>query len=636
MAKFTQEEYEKAKEVNLVDYLQKNGYRLNKKGREYCLEEHDSLCINEEKNTWFWYSQNKGGGVIQFLQEYEGKTLVEAIYSLNNKSNTEHRAYTKYEPISIEKEKGELILPLKNEDNRRVQAYLSKSRGLDFEVINSLIKRELIYESKDKHEVVFLSKDKENNVKYASKRSTLTNNSFRQDVSNSDKQYGFKITGNSDKLFVFESPIDLLSHCTLSKMQGNDWKKDNRISLGGVSDVALKKFLEENQNIKEIVLLLDNDKTGIESANKICKKYGLDYKVNIFTSKYKDLNETLVKFKEEKFKNENIKLNDYIINLKNPFIEPKLKDTNSLENLSKILKEENILDNLFKNKIIAEAENGEFIIFIKNENKENIGGYKIDFENKNYFDVELIENSTKKIIDLNIDEDIKSKETLLLTDNIFLGATFTKNFQVGYINNCDNIILEDYLKQKDNVKNIILMFDNEKEFNKDFKEIFEKQDNIKECNNEIMEAIRNNVNKGTKIRINHLDRAILEKMIIKEEYIKKPFIPKEKGDNEELYKYLLENSSINKNKILELIKENHIYQDADRNMVFLVKNEKGENIGGYSLNIYDEKLELKLLDNSYISDIEKNEIINFANYIKNDLEIKDSEEQIEEFEQEIE
>lgn len=257
MAKFTQEEYQRATEVNLVDYLQKNGYKLNKKGKEFCLEEHDSLYINKEKNSWYWYSQKKGGGVIQFLQEYENKTLVEAIYTLNNKSNVEHRAYTKYEPVDIKKEKGELILPLKNEDNRRVQAYLTKSRSLDFEIVNSLIKQGIIYESAEKHEVVFLSKDKENNVKYASKRSTLTSNSFRQDVTNSNKEFGFKTVGNSNKLFVFESPIDLISHCTLSKMQGKNWKEDNRISLGGVSDVALKRFLQENENIKEIVLFLD-------------------------------------------------------------------------------------------------------------------------------------------------------------------------------------------------------------------------------------------------------------------------------------------------------------------------------------------------------------------------------------------
>lgn len=628
MARFTQEEYENAKDVNLVDYLKKNGYRLQKKGKEICLEEHDSLCINEEKNTWFWYSQNKGGGVIQFLQEYESKTLVEAIYTLNNKSNIEHRAYTKYEPIDIKKEKGELVLPPKNEDNRRVQAYLTKSRGLDFEIVNSLIKNGTIYESQDKHEVVFLSKDKENNVKYASKRSTLTSNSFRQDVTNSDKQYGFKTVGNSDKVFVFESPIDLLSHCTFSKMQGKNWKEDNRISLGGVSDIALKKFLEEKQNIKEIVLFLDNDKTGVENSNKICKKYGLDYKVSIFTTEYKDLNETLLKFKEEKLQNKNIKLNDFIIELKNPFIEPRLKDTNSLENLSKILKEETelkeILNSLLKNEILAETENGEFIIFIKDENKKNIGGYKIDFENKNYFDVELIENSTKKVIDLNINENIKDKEILLLTDNIFFGATFRKDYQVGYISNCDSVVLGDYLKQKDNVKEIILMFDNEKSFNKDFKEIFEERENLKECNNKIMQIIRNNMNKGTKLKINNLDRKFAEKVFLKEEYIKKPFIPKEKGDNEELYKYLLENTSLTKNKILELIKEDHIYQDVDRNMVFLVKNENGENIGGYEFDMYNSK-EIKLLENSYISDMEKNEIINFAEYIKNDLE-KDCEE----------
>lgn len=214
--------------------------------------------------------------------------------------------------------------------NRRVQAYLGKTRYIDFEVINHFIKHGFLYESADKHEVVFLSKDKNDVVKYASKRSTLTNSSFRQDISNSNKEYGFKMIGESEKVFVFESPIDLLSHATISKVQGYSWKKDSRVSLGGVSDIALKKFLEENKNIEEIILFLDNDAVGVENANKICKKYEINYKVSIFRSKHKDLNETLVELTKVR-ENKDIRLKDYIMKVNSPFIESKIEDNEKLK-----------------------------------------------------------------------------------------------------------------------------------------------------------------------------------------------------------------------------------------------------------------------------------------------------------------
>lgn len=173
-----------------------------------------------------------------------------------------------------------------------------------------------------------MSKDKEDKVKFACMRSTVKDSKFRQDIKNSSKEFGFKTVGKSDKLFVFEAPIDLLSHATISKIQGKDWKNDNRVSLGGLSDKALARFLDDYNHVKEIVLFLDNDKVGLETAKKITEKYENDYKVSVFTSKEKDLNETLVKFKLEKETNKSVKINDFIkaLNLGKKSLSERLKE----------------------------------------------------------------------------------------------------------------------------------------------------------------------------------------------------------------------------------------------------------------------------------------------------------------------
>lgn len=106
----------------------------------------------------------------------------------------------------------------------------------------------------------------------------LGKSNFKQDVRNSNKSFGFKMQGTSNKLFVFESPIDAISHATISKLLGRDYTRDSRISTGGLTDKSLEKFLEHNKNIENIVFCFDNDfdkdkNYGQEYAQKCSQKY---------------------------------------------------------------------------------------------------------------------------------------------------------------------------------------------------------------------------------------------------------------------------------------------------------------------------------------------------------------------------
>lgn len=152
--------------------------------------------------------------------------------------------------------------------------------------------------------VAFVGKDKDDNVKYCSLRGMQ--NVFKQDVKNSSKNFGFTMKGTSDRIFCCESPIDVLSHATLTKMNNNDPFQDTRISMGGLFDKALEQFISDNPQIKTIVFAFDNDITGTNSkgephnhgqefAKKCCEKYSkLGFKVQIQTPKGKDFNEVLV------------------------------------------------------------------------------------------------------------------------------------------------------------------------------------------------------------------------------------------------------------------------------------------------------------------------------------------------------
>ena len=464
---FTAEEIEQAKNINILEYLSSKGYSFKKVGSSYLLNPHSSFTIFPNTNSWFYYKENTGGDLIKFLEYYENKTFTEAMIELFEDTTIEKRTFTKYVPIV--EEKGEIVLPASNKDNKRAYSYLTKTRGIDSGIVNELLKSGNIYEN-DKGGVVFVSKDKENKVKFACVRSTSINSNFRQDVKNSSKEYGFKTVGTSNRLFVFEAPIDLLSHATISKMQGNDWKKDNRIALGGVSDKALNKFLEENNHIKEIVFFLDSDSAGIENSKKMAKKYGNDYNVKIFTSsKGKDLNETLVTYKKEKEIDKSLKINNFIKKLENPFIPPKILNDNAIFN---ILREKTSSDFhshiefLEENKLLAQTKDNKAILFIKNNKGENIGGFEFDLYNNEYL-LKLLKGSEQKyLFNSKIDKSKNINDmSLVFFDNPILYTFFNgsfKDFDCVLLENLNHI---DTIKSFKNIdfekyKSVGIVYDN--------------------------------------------------------------------------------------------------------------------------------------------------------------------------------
>ncbi len=303
--RYTKENYEKAKQVSIVDYVTSR-YETYKDGNVIKLKEHDSFVLFPNTNSAYWYSANKYfSNALDFMISYEDRNIVESILELSNgKINT----YSKYE---YKETKKEISLPDISEDSKRVFAYLTKTRHLDSDIISDLINSKDICQSvkvikKGENEYtfyncMFVGKDEQGNIKYASLRSTNTKGSiYKADCLGSDKSYPFVIKGNNTNwVNVFESPIDAISYASLEKLNGKEYKNAEYISLGGVSDKALERYLKNNKNIKYINLCLDNDSTGKKSIEEMKEKYiALGYEVFQDLPKNKDYNLDLIKTKE--------------------------------------------------------------------------------------------------------------------------------------------------------------------------------------------------------------------------------------------------------------------------------------------------------------------------------------------------
>ncbi len=266
---FTEEQKERANNVDLVDFLEKRFEKLLPSGREKRIASDRSITVRG--NEWYDHSLEYGGYPIEFVQQFYHCSYPEAITMLLGGEQGEAYRPAEKKP---EEPKKPFVLPEAYSDMRSVYGYLLKSRLLDRAVINAFIKRNLIYEScekskdgkKEYHNAVFVGLDEHGIPRHAHKRGLYTKGaSFKGNVEGSDPDYSFHYLGTDNFLYVFEAPIDLLSYITLHPQ---DWEKHSYVALCGLSEYAMIKLLELHPNINRVVLCLDHDAEGIEASEK--------------------------------------------------------------------------------------------------------------------------------------------------------------------------------------------------------------------------------------------------------------------------------------------------------------------------------------------------------------------------------
>ena len=291
MEEYTREQIQRADDTDLYVFLSGRGEQFKRCGKEYRWLRHDSVMIN--KNEWYRFSQNKGGHAIDFMKEFYGLSFAEAVKELlgeegdsNNRTAKEDAGRQKVCPIPLPG----LELPERNESCEIARKYLIEQRKLSEQLVDQMIAKGDIYESKNYHNVVFVGRDKEQNPRYAAMRGT-DENRYRGEARGSEKAYGFGHIGTDEKLFVFESPIDLLSYITVVR---EDWEKHSYISLGGLSEKAMKRMYTEYPHIHSIYLCLDNDEPGNERCRQFVSLIPEKLSVYRLEPVKKDWNECLV------------------------------------------------------------------------------------------------------------------------------------------------------------------------------------------------------------------------------------------------------------------------------------------------------------------------------------------------------
>ena len=283
---FTEQQKAQARQTNIAELLRSQGETLKRSGSEYEWRD-GSEKVTVRGNLWFHQYEQVGGDAIDFVRRFYNKLYPEAMEFLLGRSGG---VLTVSPPV--QKEEKPFVLPPKNDNMRRVFAYLLNRRGIDREVLYAFVHKGMIYESADYHNTVFVGFDSNGNEKHAHKRGTGSESSYKGNVTGSQPEFSFHWYGQSDRLYLFEAPIDMLSFIS---MQKEGWRQHSYAASCSVSDRVLFQMLKDNPDIRQVVLCLDSDEPGQTAAKRIADKLFVQgISSEILVPYHKDWNEDLL------------------------------------------------------------------------------------------------------------------------------------------------------------------------------------------------------------------------------------------------------------------------------------------------------------------------------------------------------
>jgi len=307
--KLTDDEILRASETNLVDFLSFRGEKVERRGSShfYTGQGNDTLAIwGSNNHLYTHHSIKETGNAIKFCREYLGMSFQESVEALLGNSFYIEVSYQSKIPKKDDKpiEKAEFQAPVRDDNQKRLYAYLQKERKISKRVIDYFTCAGTLYQTKEFSEskqsfysnIAFAVNDFNGKEVGTMKRATFKDG-FRGNHKGSQMQnYCFRHTGSSDRVFIYEAPIDMLSYISFMENSNKDWKNDSFLALGGLHSSAFFNFLNHKADINNVYLCLDNDMKGIEGSLDIVKKLdsiGFSGKVFCHFPQNKDWNEDL-------------------------------------------------------------------------------------------------------------------------------------------------------------------------------------------------------------------------------------------------------------------------------------------------------------------------------------------------------
>lgn len=283
--RYTNEQIEQAKNMDVADFARCHGFECKQVGREIHVKGYGGLYINPEKNIFSIFSQSKadgspdgGKGALAFCQKVMGMTFPEAMKTLVGEAEQvkSFSSGQEKQAENIPKEKKIFKAPEKSDNCKKVYAYLINQRSISPEIISDFIKQGVLYQGytesvkdgeKVKHEnAIFLHRNEQGNPCGAQIQGVNSFARFKQNVAPDETDKGFVyIKGDPKKaetVYLFEAPIDLMSFVELHP----EIENAKFVAMGGLKPSIAEHYI--NSDLK-VISCVDNDKAGQEFNNRI-------------------------------------------------------------------------------------------------------------------------------------------------------------------------------------------------------------------------------------------------------------------------------------------------------------------------------------------------------------------------------
>ena len=289
-----QETIRRARQTNLAEYLISKGVPLKYNGTRYRHPEHESLVFTE--NAYYWNTRGEHGNAIDYLMRHMSMDFKTALFELTSNANIvgqrEQSSSQRHFEFDVDLEP----------NMRRSIAYLNKSRGIDYRIVQWLIKNKLLYQEAKTNNIIFPIYDENKSVVGAELQGTLTNadKRFKGVKTGSKYGYGYNISPTqSDTIkyvLFFESAVDLLSFWDIKKTEEKTLADCLLVSMMGVKENVFKQMLSIARGMVKPVLCVDNDEAG-QTFIKTIKAHNGEVEILTPLQNYKDWNDQLKNLK---------------------------------------------------------------------------------------------------------------------------------------------------------------------------------------------------------------------------------------------------------------------------------------------------------------------------------------------------
>ena len=282
---FMKSQMQRARRADLYDFLIRNhAGQFKREGQSIRLLGNNSLSIKRGYSGYLDFATGDKGNSVDFLTRYMGYRLDQAVFALCGESNLTESE----EPVPdimpvICKDKLPPAFPAPVEGRYRQLFAFLMGRGISAAVIQNLVDRKLLYQSKERNNAVFINQERD----WAELRGTCTfgEKQFHGVAANCrpDGFWWFRSGREADTAYICEASIDAISLYLLRQRLG---KKNPAyyISIGGA---AKQPAIDRIKRQMKTVLAVDNDAAGQSCRDR-------NRELPFILPRYKDWNEELM------------------------------------------------------------------------------------------------------------------------------------------------------------------------------------------------------------------------------------------------------------------------------------------------------------------------------------------------------